>query len=248
MSFLEHLDELRVRLIRCVVALAVAFGLCAGFARPIFSFVKAPIEPFLHGEKLVFTRLTEPFMIYMKVAFLACLFLAAPWVLGELWLFVSPGLYNRERRYALPFIFSASLLFLCGGAFGYYLVFPSACRFFLEVGQDFSPMIKLDDYLSLFSMVILGVGAVFEIPAVIFLLARAGLVTPRFLLRNTKYAIFLAFALAAVVTPTPDPITCTLVAIPMIGLYFVGIIVAALAKRAPQEEAAVVVEEPEGQG
>lgn len=236
MTFLEHLDELRSRLIRSVVALIVSFALCGVFVRPIFTFVQAPIKQFLGGQNLVFTRLSEPFFIYMKVAFLASLFLAAPYVLSELWLFVAPGLYSHERRYALPFVMASSLLFLSGGAFGYYMVFPATCRFFLQVGEGFTPMIKADEYLSLFSMVIGGVGLVFEVPAVIFLLARAGLVTPRFLLRNTRYAILLSFVTAAIITPTPDPVTCSAVAIPMIVLYLIGIGVAALAGRSKEKE------------
>ncbi|MFN7974319.1 MAG: twin-arginine translocase subunit TatC [Acidobacteriota bacterium] len=142
-----------------------------------------------------------------------------------------PGLYKHERKYAAPFILAATLLFLLGGWFGYAVVFPSTCRFFIQVGEDFTPMLKIDEYFALFSTVILGVGAVFEIPAVIFLLAKAGLVTPRFLLRNTRYAIVISFIVAAIVTPTPDPVTCTAVALPMILLYLLGVVVAALTYR-----------------
>lgn len=232
MSFLEHLDELRTRLIRCVIALIVSFGLCAAFAKQIFLFAEAPILPLLPpGVKFAYTTLTQPFFLYMKVAFIAAIFLASPWILTELWLFVSPGLYRTEKKYAVPFIFSATILFLAGGAFGYKMVFPTTCRFFLDVGKDFTPVLKADEYLSLFSTVILGVGAVFEIPAVIFLLAKAGLVTPRFLLKNTRFAIVISFIVAAIVTPTPDPVTCTAVALPMIALYLLGVLVAALTYR-----------------
>jgi len=235
MTFLEHLDELRSRLLRIVIVLAVSFGVCAAFSRPIFRLVMAPITPFLHGDRLVFTKLGEPFFMYLKISFLACLFLAAPYILSELWLFVSPGLYARERRMAIPFVFFASLLFISGGAFAYFFVFPATCQFFLGVGEDFTPMLKIDEYLSLFSVIILAVGGVFEIPAVIFILARAGLVTPRFLAKNFKYAILLSFTIAAIVTPTPDPVTCSAVAIPMIGLYGIGILVAMISRRKPTE-------------
>lgn len=231
MSFLEHLDELRTRLIRCVIALAVSFAICGTYAVKLVELAERPIRPFLHGQKLVITRLTEGFLVYMKVAFLASLFLAAPYVLAELWLFVSPGLYKHERRMALPFVFIASLLFIGGGLFGYSYVFPTTCRFFLQVSEDFTPMIKVDEYLSLFNTIILGVGLVFEVPAVIYLLAKAGIVTPRLLLRFWRYAVLGSFVIAAVVTPTPDPITCTSVAGPMILLYFVGVAVAALVYR-----------------
>lgn len=234
MTFLEHLDELRTRLIRCVVVMAVAFAVCMTFAKDIYRFVEAPIRPLMpEGVGLVFTTLTSPFFTYMKVAFLAGLFVAAPYVLSELWLFVSPGLYAHEKKYAVPFVVCASLLFVGGGAFAYVFVFPATCRFFLQVGEDFTPMIRIDEYLSLFSTIILAVGAVFEIPAVMFLLARAGLVTARGLLKGSRYAIFFSFVAAAVLTPTPDPVTCTAVAVPMIVLYYLGIVVAWLAQRRP---------------
>ena len=240
MSFLEHLDELRSRLLRSVIALVVGFCVAGAFHRQIFQFVMAPIQPFLGEQTLVFTRLTAPFFIYMKVAFLGSLFLIAPYVLSELWLFVSPGLYSHEKKMAIPFVLVASGLFLAGGAFGYYGVFPATCRFFLQVGEDFTPVLTIDDYLSLFSTVILGVGVVFEVPIVIFVLTRAGIVTPGWLARNGKYAVFLSFLVAAIVTPTPDPVTCTAVALPMIVLYYIGVGVSALAGRSRARKKALV--------
>jgi len=147
MSFLEHLEELRKRLIVSFVALGVAFLVCWNFADRIFGWLDQPLAKFLPpGEKLVFTRLTEPFMLYMKVAFFAGIFVASPVILWQLWLFISPGLYKRERRYAAPFIIIASLFFIIGGYFGWRVLLPGTCAFFLETGKQFKQMIKVDEF------------------------------------------------------------------------------------------------------
>ncbi len=224
MSFLEHLEELRKRLIISIVALGVAFLVCWNFADRIFALLAQPLSRFLPpGDKLVFTRLTEPFMLYMKVAFFAGIFLASPIILWQLWLFIAPGLYKRERRYAAPFIIIASLFFILGGYFGYRVLLPGTCAFFLETGRQFKQMIKADEFFSFASMIILACGAVFETPILIFFLARLGIVTPAFLLQKFKWAIVAAFIIAAIVTPTPDMVTQTALALPMIGLYALGI-------------------------
>src|SRR6266849_7781822 len=172
MSFLEHLEELRKRLIVSIVALGVAFLVCWNFADRIFALLARPLSRFLPpGDKLVFTRLTEPFMLYMKVAFFAGIFLASPIILWQLWLFIAPGLYKRERHYAAPFIILASLFFIAGGYFGYRVLLPGTCAFFLETGKQFKQMIKADEFFSFASMVILATGLVFETPILIFFLA-----------------------------------------------------------------------------
>src|SRR5712692_7630155 len=227
MSFLEHLEELRKRLIISIVALGVAFLVCWNFADRIFALLAQPLSLFLPpGEMLVFTRLTEPFMLYMKVAFFAGIFLASPIILWQLWLFIAPGLYKRERRYAAPFIIIASLFFIVGGYFGYRVLLPGTCAFFLETGKEFRQMIKADEFFSFASMVILATGLVFETPILIFFLARLGIVTPAFLLQKFKWAIVLSFIIAAIVTPTPDMVTQTVLAVPMIALYALGIAIA----------------------
>ena len=227
MSFLEHLEELRKRLIVSFVALGVAFLVCWNFADRIFGWLDRPLAKFLPpGEKLVFTRLTEPFMLYMKVAFFAGIFVASPVILWQLWLFISPGLYKRERRYAAPFIIIASLFFIIGGYFGWRVLLPGTCAFFLETGKQFKQMIKADEFFSFASTIILATGLVFETPILIFFLARLGIVTPAFLMQKSKWAIVLAFIIAAIVTPTPDMVTQTALALPMIGLYFLGVAVA----------------------
>jgi len=229
MSFLDHLEELRKRLIISVLALLVGFIACWGFADKIYGVLQAPLIKVLPpGEKLAYTRLTAPFILYMKVAFLAGIFVAAPIILLQLWLFIAPGLYKRERRLALPFILGATFFFLLGGYFGYRVLLPGMCDFFVITGKQFKQMITIDDYYSFSSTIILATGAVFETPILIFFLARLGIVTPAFLMQKFKYAVVLAFIISAIVTPTPDMMTQTMLALPMIGLYLLGVAVAYL--------------------
>jgi sec-independent protein translocase protein TatC len=227
MGFLDHLEELRRRLVISLIAVAVAFTACWAFAEPIFAVIQAPLTKFLApGDKLAYTRLTAPFFLYMKVSFFAGIFLASPVILLQLWLFVAPGLYKKERRLAAPFIIFGTLFFILGGYFGYRYLLPATCSFFVETGKQFKQMVTVDDYFSFASTIILACGLVFETPILIFFLARLGIVTPAFLLQKFKYAVVLAFVIAAVVTPTPDMVTQSALAIPMILLYLIGIAVA----------------------
>ncbi|HJT16280.1 MAG TPA: twin-arginine translocase subunit TatC [Thermoanaerobaculia bacterium] len=227
MSFLEHLEELRKRLLISIVAIFAAFIGCWYVADKIFAWLAQPLSKYLPaGEKLVYTRLTEPFMLYMKVAFYAAIFVAAPVILWQLWLFISPGLYKRERRYAAPFIIIASLFFILGGYFGWRVLLPGMCQFFLSTGTQFRQMIKADEFLSFASTVVLAAGLVFETPILILFLAKLGIVTPQFLLKGWKWAIVGAFIISAIVTPSPDPVNQTALAAPIIGLYFIGVAVA----------------------
>lgn len=224
MSFLEHLDELRRRLLYSLAALVVGFLLCWSFAPTLFAWLEQPVLQFLPpGEKLAYTRLTAPFFLYMKVAFFAGIFVASPIILWQVWMFVAPGLYSRERRYAGPFILFATLFFIAGGYFGYRTVFPMACKFFLDVGKQFEQVITIDEYFGLASKIILGMGLVFETPILIFFLSRIGVVTPAFLMQKFKYAVVLIFIIAALITPTPDMVTQAALAVPMILLYLIGI-------------------------
>jgi len=228
MSFLDHLEELRKRLIVSIIAIGVAFLACWHFAEPIYAWVQAPLTKFLPpgDQKLAYTHLTEPFMVYMKVAFFAAIFVASPIIMWQVWRFISPGLYKRERRYAAPFIIFATAFFLLGGYFGYAVILPGACAFFVETGQKFKQMIKIDEYFSFASTIMLASGAVFETPILIFFLARLGIVTPQFLLQKSKWAIVLSFIIAAILTPSPDMVNQTMLAVPMIALYFLGVGVA----------------------
>ena len=180
------------------------------------------------GDKLAYTRLTAPFFLYMKVAFFAGLFAAAPVVLLQLWLFIAPGLYKKERRLAAPFIIFGTLFFIAGGYFGYRFLLPATCSFFVETGKQFKQMVTVDDYFSFASTIILATGLVFETPILIFFLARLRIVTPAFLMQKFKYAIVLSFVIAAIVTPTPDMVTQAALAVPMIVLYLIGVAVAYL--------------------
>lgn len=229
MSFLDHLEELRKRLLVSFIAVAVGFLLCWTFAEPIFAKLQEPLAKFLApGDKLAYTRLTAPFFLYMKVAFFAGIFVAAPVILLQLWLFIAPGLYRKERRLALPFIVFGSLFFILGGYFGYRFLLPATCSFFVETGKQFKQMVTVDDYFSFASTIILACGIVFETPLLIFFLARMGIVTPAFLIQKFKYAIVLSFVVAAIVTPTPDMVTQAALAVPMILLYLIGVGVAYL--------------------
>jgi len=229
MSFLDHLEELRKRLLVSFIAAAVGFAACWAFAEPIFAKLQEPLTKFLPpGDKLAYTRLTAPFFLYMKVAFFAGLFLAAPVILLQVWLFIAPGLYKKERRLALPFILFGSAFFILGGYFGWRFLLPATCSFFVETGKQFKQMVTVDDYFSFASMIILACGIVFETPILIFFLARLGIVTPAFLMQKFKYAIVLSFVVAAIVTPTPDIVTQAALAVPMILLYLIGVGVAFL--------------------
>ena len=231
MGFLEHLDELRRRLLWSIAAVVVAFAIALTRAKQILDFVLAPLRPLLGETKPVYIELTEPFMLYMKVSFLAALFLSSPFVLYHVWAFIAPGLYPRERRYAWPFILFATVFFLLGGAFGYFYGFPIAARFLLGIAEGFQPALRISSLFSFESKIILGMGLVFEMPTLVYLLARLGLITPAFLWRHFKYAILIIFIVAAVVTPTPDVVTQCVFAAPMIVLYLIGILVAHLFRR-----------------
>ncbi len=228
MSFLDHLEELRKRLIVIIIAIGVGFLACWNYADKIYAWVQAPLTKLLPlgDQKLAYTHLTEPFMVYMKVAFFAAIFVASPIVMWQVWRFISPGLYKRERRYAAPFIIVATLFFLMGGYFGYRVILPGACAFFVQTGVKFKQMIKIDEYFSFASTIMLASGVVFETPILIFFLARLGIVTPAFLLQKSKWAIVLSFIIAAILTPSPDMVNQTFLAVPMIALYFLGVGVA----------------------
>jgi sec-independent protein translocase protein TatC len=228
MSFLDHLEELRKLLIVSIIAIGVAFLACWRFADKIYAWVEAPLTKLLPpgDRKLAYTHLTEPFMVYMKVAFFAAIFVSSPILMWQVWRFISPGLYKRERRMAAPFIIFATAFFVLGGYFGYRVILPGACAFFVETGRQFKQMIKIDEYFGFASTIMLASGAVFETPILIFFLARLGIVTPAFLMQKFKYAVVLSFIIAAVVTPTPDMVMQTFMAVPMIALYLLGVGVA----------------------
>jgi sec-independent protein translocase protein TatC len=239
MTFLEHLEELRQRLLVSVLAVAVGFLACWAFAKPIFQVLQKPVLDALpQGTKLAYTELTEPFMLYMNIALLSGVFLACPIVLYQVWLFVAPGLYRNEKRWAAPFLIASVLFFVGGGYFGYRVAFPMVARFLVGMGEDFMPVIKVDTYLSILAKVLLGMGLVFETPIVIFFLARMGVVTERWLLSKFRYAVLVIFVISALITPTPDIPTQCAFAVPMIVLYLLGILLAWIFRKRDAKPAA----------
>ncbi|HEY2381954.1 MAG TPA: twin-arginine translocase subunit TatC [Terriglobia bacterium] len=227
MSFLDHLEELRKRIIHSLIGIGVAFGACWFFRDFLYALVSRPIAK-AGVTSLVFTTLTEGFNLQLKIAVIAAVFLSAPFILGQVWLFISPGLYKHERRYALPFILSSSVLFILGGLFAYFVAFPFAAQFLVSWEKDMggTVLITASDYFDLFLTVELALAVIFEIPAVIFILSRIGLVSGPFLLRNTRYAILISAIVAAVITPTTDIPNMMIVMVPMVGLYLMGVGVA----------------------
>ncbi len=230
MTFLEHLGELRKRVFFSIISILVFFLGAWPFVDKIYSFLSQPVRQYLpEGEKLAFTSLTEPFMMYIKLAFIAGIFAASPFIFWQLWKFISPGLYPKEKKMVFPFVVSTTFFFFLGGAFAYYEVFPLACRFFLDIGKEFRAILTINEYFSLAFRVIMGVSIVFELPVLIFLLARFRIVTAGFLVKYIKYAIVIIFIIAAVITPTPDMVTQSLFAGPMLILYLLSIVIAKFA-------------------
>ena len=238
MSFIEHLEELRKRLIRAVTAIILGFAVCIVFQERLYQVMVGPIVNLLpKGSTLVFTRLQDPFFIYLKVAFVAAVFATLPYIIYQLWLFVKPGLYDRERKLAFPFIGVAVLLFYAGGAFAYFLVFPAAFKFFLGFQtESLKPMLSIKEYVSLVVLLMLAFGAVFETPIIILFLGMLGVVRSTTLRKGRRYFIVLAFIIGAALTP-PDVFTQCLMAIPVLLLYESGIwVLSAFEKRREREE------------
>ena len=224
MSVLEHLDELRSRLLKAGVGYVVAFVACWTFSDPVLQFLLKPIrEHLFEGEEIVFINLTEPFMIHMKAAALLAVFVSAPWVLYQLWAFIAPGLYKKERRMVIPFLFFGTLFFAGGGAFGYYVAMPQAAEWLIGQGENYRASLTLRSTFGFESRVLLALGAVFEMPILIYFLTRLGLVTPGFLWRQFRIAVLIIAVLSAVLTPTGDMVTMSLFVVPMILLYLLGI-------------------------
>ncbi len=233
MTLLEHLEELRRRIIWSLLALVGGALGAFSFSPAIVRFLAAPILRFLPpGSKLAYLGVTEPFLLYFKVSLLVGAFLAFPVILLQLWLFISPGLYPHERRWAGPFIFLGWFFFVLGGAFAFFVAFPFAVEFLLDIGKDFQAVITADRYFSFLLTILLGLGLMFELPILIVLLAAIGLVTPRLLLRHFRWAVLVIFIVAAVITPTSDIVNLMLFAVPTIGLYLLGTAGAALVARA----------------
>ncbi|MBN1569314.1 MAG: twin-arginine translocase subunit TatC [Acidobacteria bacterium] len=229
MSFLEHLDELRKRLVHIAIYTCIGFAVCWGFHKQIYDFLATPITKLLpEGMSLVYTSPTQVFTLYMKVSFLAGIFLTIPLTLYEVWKFIAPGLYRKEKRYVVPFLVSSIALFLSGAAFCYYIVLPAAFKFLIDLGSSFMPMIKIDEYLDLINMMLLGFGIIFEMPVIVAFLSIFGLITAGFLWRKLKFALIGIVVLAALLSPTGDAFNLLLWSAPMVFLYIISIGVAAI--------------------
>lgn len=230
MGFLDHLEELRRRILYSIVAVAAGFFACWGYAEKIYEIMQRPIMVALQhngiSEKLVYLNPTEPFNLYIKIGAMAGLFVASPFVLYQIWLFISPGLYRHEKRYVLPFMFSTVGLFLAGGYFGYKLVYPQALEFLIGYGKQFQPMITIGEYTDLFLTIIIGMGVIFEMPILVFFLSLMGIVTAGWMWRNLRYSILVIFIIAAILTPTTDILNMCIFAAPMVALYVLSIAIA----------------------
>jgi sec-independent protein translocase protein TatC len=229
MTFLEHLDDLRKRLFYAFVSIFVAIIPAYIFSKDVYNFLARPLTQFLpEGTKLSFLTLTEPFMTYIKVAFLTALFAVSPFIFYQVWKFVAPGLYQKEKKHVVPFVVLTSVFFLGGAAFAYTVAYPFACRFLLQMGKDFQAVITISQFFSLTVKMLLGIGLVFELPVLIFFLSKMGVVTSGWMVRNFKYAVLAVFVIAAVITPSPDMVNQLIIAGPMLVLYGIGILVAFL--------------------
>ncbi|MBI5189503.1 MAG: twin-arginine translocase subunit TatC [Nitrospirae bacterium] len=247
MPITAHLEEFRKRLLRCIIALAVGFGLTFSYSEDILEWMLLPIRmtmgfdrtfPFFHpvytdtAFKLSYIDLTEPFWMHMKIAFVAGIFLAMPFILTQVWLFISPGLLPKERRYALPFVVLSSAMFVLGALFAQYFMLPFAVHFLIGYKtENLVAMVTIGKYTDFVSKFLLATGLVFELPLVITLLSKLGIVSPEFLAKNRKYAVLIAFVVSALITPTSDIFNLLLMAAPILVLYEVGILMARLVGR-----------------
>ncbi len=224
MPFMAHLEELRGRLIKCAYAVFAGFCIAYGFKEKLFEILMRPLLDVMgKGNKLIFTGLPEAFFTYMKVAFIAGIMLASPVLLYHFWMFVAPGLYQKEKKVLLPIIFLSTVFFLGGALFGYFYVFPVGFKFFLGFSNEtLQAMPSMKEYLGFSSKMLLAFGVVFELPLVLTAMARIGLVTADFLRKNRKYAILVIFIVAAILTP-PDVISQVMMAVPMMVLYEISI-------------------------
>jgi len=236
--FTAHLEELRKRLITCFVAVGVGFVISYGFKEQLFKILTRPLISVMGADdKLIFTGLPEAFFTYLKVSFLTALFLAAPIILYQFWMFVAPGLYDKERRLLFPILFLSCLFFLAGALFGYFIVFPLGFKFFLGFSSDtIKALPSMREYLSFSSKLLIAFGLAFELPIVITFLSKLGIVSVDFLKKSRKYALLLFFVAAAILTP-PDVITQIMMAVPLMGLYELSILGARIfGKKAENKE------------
>ena len=232
-----HLIELRKRLFISVVTVIVMFVVCFSFWNQILDFIIAPLQNTLpDNQKMVFLEVQEPFFVAMKVAFFTGFLFSLPIIFWQFWLFVAPGLYENEKKYVIPFVISATFMFLVGAAFCYYVVVPIGFAFLINFGQQlFSAMLNIGGYVGFFAKLVIAFGIAFELPVITFFLAKLGLVDDKMLKNSFRYAIVVIFIFAAIMTP-PDILSQFLMAVPLIGLYGLSIFIAARVNPAKDEE------------
>ncbi|WP_374029455.1 twin-arginine translocase subunit TatC [Bdellovibrio bacteriovorus] len=224
-SLYEHLAELRKRLINCVFILIIATGICYGFSEKIFNFVRAPISPYLPGGGLIYTGPLDKFIAHLKLAFVCGILLSCPFWLYQVWKFIAPGLYAKERKYTMGFIISGTGLFLLGAAFSYWVALPMAFEFLMTFGGDVDkPMISIDQYMGFFTQMCLMFGVAFELPLIIVLLGMFGIVSQEFLRKNRRYAVMTIAVIAAIITP-PDLLSMVMMLAPMWILFEAAVII-----------------------
>ncbi|HEY2434874.1 MAG TPA: twin-arginine translocase subunit TatC [Vicinamibacterales bacterium] len=237
MSFLEHLDELRKRLIYICWSLLAGCIVSYIFIQKIFDFIMKPMYTMLAqqpngGAKLMFTSGAEPFMLYIKIGFIAGVFIASPLILYQVWKFIAPGLYTQEKKFAIPFVVLSTVFFVLGGLFSHYVAFPWTWAFFASFANDYMVFVpKVDEAFGIYSKMLLGFGVIFEMPTLVFFLARMGVVTGGFLLKHFKYAVLIITIVAAVVSPGTDAMSTIVFAVPMLALYILSIAIAFMFQR-----------------
>ncbi|HET7694665.1 MAG TPA: twin-arginine translocase subunit TatC [Vicinamibacterales bacterium] len=233
MSFLEHLDELRKRLIYIVYSLIAGCVVAYVFIGKIFDFIMRPMQQVLGpSAHLQYTSGAEPFMLYVKIGFLVGIFLASPLILWQVWKFIAPGLYTHEKKFAIPFVVMSTIFFTTGGLFAHYIAFPWTWTFFGSFANDYMIFVpKVDEAFSMYSKMILGFGLIFEMPTLVFVLARMGVISARFLMKYFKYAFLAIFIVAAVISPGTDMMSQVMMAAPMIVLYILSIGIAFVFQR-----------------
>jgi sec-independent protein translocase protein TatC len=225
MTLMEHLDELRKRLIRSVIYLLIGFAVAYAFHERLYGIVSRPMD--MLQLPLNYTHPTDGLNLYLKTSLVGGAILASPFILYQVWLFISPGMYANEKRYVVPFMTATVALFLSGAWFGYRWVLPGALKVLIgDFGKRFHPIITIEDYTNFFLAVILGLGVTFELPILIFFLSILGIVDAKFLIRHIRYAVLIIFVIAAIICPLPDPVSMCLFAAPMLALYMVGVGVA----------------------
>ena len=238
MTFFEHLEELRKRIITCAIAVFAGFIICYIYSIELFFLLMKPLLIILpkSQQQLVFTNPVQPFMVYLKVALIVGVFIVSPLILFQLWRFVSPGLYKNEKKYSLVFLLLSIFFFIGGASFGYFVLLPISFSFLLKFAEGLIPMITINDALSLISWLLFGLGICFELPVFLLLMAKMGIISLAILTKNRKYALFISFLIAAVVTPTPDMFTQCTLAIPLYILYEISIILIKIFVNKPAEK------------